>query len=59
MLLQGATDTLAFDAFIDHVLDLMHAFHDASRDGRHVELESSCERPAPLPADLAWGSIDG
>jgi predicted dehydrogenase len=32
-----------------HVLDLMHAFHDASRAGRHVELASSCERPAALP----------
>ncbi|MEN9933532.1 MAG: hypothetical protein RLZZ387_111 [Chloroflexota bacterium] len=51
---QRASGELAY-----HVLDLMHAFHDASRDGRHVELESSCERPAPLPADLAWGSIDG
>ncbi len=32
-----------------HVLDIMHAIHDASRDGRHVELASSCARPAPLP----------
>lgn len=35
-----------------HVLDLMHAFHDASREGRHIELASGCERPAALPA--AW-----
>ena len=32
-----------------HVLDLMHAFHDASREGRHVLLASTCERPAALP----------
>ena len=32
-----------------HVLDIMQAFHDASEGGRHVELTSSCERPAPLP----------
>ncbi len=31
-----------------HVLDIMHAFHDASRTGRHIELQSSCERPEPL-----------
>jgi len=32
-----------------HVLDIMHAIHDASNEGRHIELESTCERPAPLP----------
>src|SRR5690606_26029692 len=31
-----------------HVLDLMHAFHDAAREGRHIEVESTCRRPAPL-----------
>ncbi len=41
-----------------HVLDIMHAVHDASREGRHVELESTCERPAPLPADLEEGTLD-
>lgn len=29
-----------------HVLDLMHAIHDASGEGRHVEMASTCERPA-------------
>jgi predicted dehydrogenase len=42
-----ANGTLAY-----HVLDLMHAFHDASREGRHIELASTCERPAALPE--AW-----
>jgi predicted dehydrogenase len=41
-----------------HVLDIMHGFHDASREGRHVELESSCERPAPLPLGLTEGMLD-
>lgn len=40
-----------------HVLELMHAIHDAARDGRHVLLESSCERPAPLPLGLASGEM--
>lgn len=31
-----------------HVLDLMHAFHAASRDGVHVALESACEKPTPF-----------
>ncbi len=33
-----------------HVLDIMHAIHDASNEGRHVRLESTCERPAAMPA---------
>jgi predicted dehydrogenase len=33
-----------------HALDIMHAIHDASREGRHVDLASTMERPAPLPA---------
>lgn len=38
-----------------HVLDLMHAFHDSAREGRHVELHSTCERPAPLPVNWPDG----
>jgi predicted dehydrogenase len=34
-----------------HVLDLMHTIHDASREGRHIDMTSSCERPEPLPED--------
>lgn len=41
-----------------HVLDIMHAIHDASRDGKHVTLASTCERPAPLPAGLPDGKLD-
>ena len=33
-----------------HVLDIMHAIHDASTEGRHVMLESTCTRPEPMPA---------
>lgn len=32
-----------------HVLDIMHAFHDSSLEGKHVELASTCTQPAPLP----------
>lgn len=41
-----------------HVLDIMHAFHDASHEGRHIELESTCSRPAALPVGLAHGKLD-
>jgi predicted dehydrogenase len=42
---QRASGDLAY-----HVLDAMHAFHDASETGRHVELGSTCDRPEPLPS---------
>jgi predicted dehydrogenase len=32
-----------------HVLDLMLAFEESSEQGRHIEITSQCERPAPLP----------
>ena len=41
-----------------HVLDVMHAFHDASAAGKHVELASTCAKPAPLPMNLLPGEID-
>ncbi len=41
-----------------HVLDAMHAFHDASDKGKHVELASTCKQPAPLPMGLMDGVLD-
>jgi predicted dehydrogenase len=41
-----------------HVLDAMHAIVEASETGRHVELDSTCERPAPLPAGLVGDTLD-
>jgi predicted dehydrogenase len=32
-----------------HVLDIMHAIHDASTESRHVLLESTCVRPDAMP----------
>jgi predicted dehydrogenase len=40
-----------------HVLDVMVAFHESSATGRHVELTSSCERPAMLPPGQEEGSF--
>jgi len=48
-----ASGALAF-----HVLDMMHAFHEASASGKHAMLESRCERPAPLPLGLCDGELD-
>jgi predicted dehydrogenase len=32
-----------------HVLEAMHGFHDASEMGTHYIMQSSCEKPTPLP----------
>lgn len=41
-----------------HVLDIMQAVHEASRQGRHIELDSQVDRPAPLPLGLHPGQLD-
>jgi predicted dehydrogenase len=41
-----------------HVLEIMETFEKSSLTGKHIELESSCERPAPLPLGLQEGSLD-
>jgi predicted dehydrogenase len=41
-----------------HVLDIMHSILDAAREGRSVELGSTCSRPAPLPPGLREGLLD-
>ncbi len=35
-----------------HVIDIMQSIHEASADGRHIELSSTCDRPAPLLSGL-------
>ena len=34
-----------------HVLDLMHAFHDASASDHHIQMQSTCTQPEALPVD--------
>jgi len=41
-----------------HVLDVMQAFLDAAEAGRNISIESTCERPKPLPLGLRHGQID-
>jgi predicted dehydrogenase len=40
-----------------HVLDIMHAIHDASSQERHVHLESTCAKPQPLPQNQTVGQV--
>ncbi len=48
-----ASGQLAF-----HVLDLMQSFHDASSQGKHVDIASTVRQPAALPIGLAAGQLD-
>lgn len=41
-----------------HVLDVMQGFLDAAEAGKRVGIESTCERPAPLPTGLEPGHLD-
>jgi len=41
-----------------HVLDTMQAFIDSSRENRHIELTSTCNRPTPLDSGLHDWSKD-
>ena len=41
-----------------HVLDIMHAVHDAAESGKRVDLTSTCSRPAPFPLGLLEGRLD-
>lgn len=41
-----------------HVLDIMHTIHDASTKGAHIQMASTCERPAPMPVGLPDSVLD-
>jgi predicted dehydrogenase len=41
-----------------HVLEAMHGFHDASDQGKHYPMQSTCKRPAPLPMGLPSNALD-
>jgi predicted dehydrogenase len=41
-----------------HILDVMLAFEESSHSGHHILIETPCERPTPLPTDLAPGELD-
>jgi hypothetical protein len=41
-----------------HVLDIMQSILDAATAGRRLTIESTCERPAPLPLGLRPGEVD-
>jgi predicted dehydrogenase len=47
MALRGQTAQRASGELALHVLEIMHAIHEASAQGKHIELTTTVERPAP------------
>jgi len=41
-----------------HVLDVMHGFLDASRDGKHYQPVSTMSRPSPVPLGMREDALD-
>ncbi|MFW6164526.1 MAG: helix-turn-helix domain-containing protein, partial [Planctomycetota bacterium] len=41
-----------------HVVDIVHALHESSDQGRHIAVASTCDRPSPLPPGLDDWTID-
>jgi predicted dehydrogenase len=40
-----------------HVLEIMHAFHTASDESRHITIESACTRSEPLPHGISVNTL--
>jgi predicted dehydrogenase len=56
--IRGKRPHRASGALAFHVLEVMQACLDSSRDGRHLTVDSAPERPAPLPMNLRDGAVD-
>ncbi len=41
-----------------HVLDIMHTIHDSAREGRHIDMTSTCTRPAAMVSGLPLSLLD-
>jgi len=41
-----------------HILEAMHGFHDASDQGKHYVMQSTCEKPKAMPTGLVKGLLD-
>ena len=41
-----------------HVIEVVHALYQASAEGQHIELSSTCLQPQPLPLGLSDWEID-
>ena len=56
--IQSGRQNRVSGALAYHVLDVMLAVDDASHTGQHIQIQSTVERPAPLPLGLMKGQLD-
>ena len=56
--LRAGRDHRANERLLYHVVDVMQSFLDSGARGRRVRLQSTVERPAPLPPGLRDGKLD-
>ena len=55
--IRGGRRPRADGRLANHVLDVMHAVHEASDSGTHAETTTTCERPATMPVATAGGRL--
>jgi len=41
-----------------HVVDIMQSIHEAARDGKYIQLSSTCHQRAAVPLGLQHGQLD-
>jgi predicted dehydrogenase len=41
-----------------HVVDVVNAIHESAEQGRRIDLQTTCQRPAPLPTGLPNWTVD-
>lgn len=56
--LSGGVPARACGELAFHVLDVMCGISDSARTGAFVKVQSTCERPAPLPVGLRHGQLE-
>lgn len=56
--IQSGRPHRASGALAYHVLETMHGFHDSSEEAKLYVMQSTVERPAPLPVGLPGDALD-
>jgi len=56
--IQSGRNNRASGRLASHILDISLSIFEASEQGRHVTLQSTVERPAPLPLGLKYNTLD-
>jgi len=41
-----------------HIVDIMESIHDAAREGKRIDLTTTCAQPKAVPTGLSYGQLD-